>query len=348
MAVYPPESRSRRAQVGGITGMKKVTIIIPNYNGRELLKNCLRSLERQTFSDFKVLVVDNGSSDGSVSLTSGILDLEYIRLKENRGFCGAVNIGIAHTKTPYLILLNNDTEAEESFVEKLCEAIEASDRIFSCGARVMDYRNRSVIDSAGDYYTAFGWAVSRGKGKEYTVSSGSGKQKPRFSAARNVFSCCAAAAIYRTKAVKRLNGLDPHHFAYLEDVDLGYRAKIYGYENRYEPTAVVYHVGSATTGTRYNEKKVFLSARNTIYVLYKNMPVPQILLNLPFILAGMVIKTVFFAKKDFAFDYLKGIGTGIATCMQCPKVAYQRKNFRNYVRIQFELWFDIVRVLFQT
>ena len=109
-----------------------------------------------------------------------------------------------------------------------------------------------------------------------------------------MFSCCAGAAIYRMDILKKIGGLDEQHFAYLEDVDLGYRARIDGFENWYTPEAKVYHVGSATTGTRYNEKKVFLAARNTIFVIYKNMPLLQLIINFPFIFAGMIVKTLFF------------------------------------------------------
>lgn len=314
----------------------EVTIIIPNYNGKELLKNCIETLEHQTCSDFKLLVVDNGSLDGSVEVTSEVLDMEMIALEENTGFCGAVNIGIRNTKTPYFILLNNDTEADAAFVEELLRGIHQSNRIFSCGAQMIDYRRREIIDNAGDYYTALGWAVARGKGKPVA----------RFCGERDVFSCCGGAAIYRTDVIKEIGYFDERHFAYLEDVDMGYRARIYGYRNRYIPGAKVYHVGSATTGTRYNEKKVFLAARNSMYLIYKNMPLLQVILNLPFILPGILVKLLFFLKKGLAGDYLRGIGEGIRTGHECRKVRFQAGHLKNYVRIQFELWLNIFRVLF--
>ena len=164
------------------------------------------------------------------------------------------------TGTPYVILLNNDTETDKYFVEWLLRGIKKSDHIFSCGAQMIDYKNHEILDNAGDLYTAMGWAVARGKGrpcKDYETS-------------KRVFSCCAGAAIYRMDIMRKIGGLDEKHFAYLEDVDLGYRARIAGFENWYIPEAKVYHVGSATTGTRYNKKKVFLAARNTIFVIYKN------------------------------------------------------------------------------
>ena len=314
--------------------MMQITIIIPNYNGKELLENCIHTLEKQTFQDFKVLVVDNGSTDGSCEISSETLNLEYIRLSENQGFCGAVNIGIRHTRTPYLILLNNDTEAEEHFVEKLYEGIQRSQNIFSCEAQMIDFKDHTRMDNAGDYYTALGWAVARGRGKKVE----------NYQTPKRVFSCCAGAAIYRTGMFQEIGMLDEHHFAYLEDVDLGYRARIHGYENWYEPEAKIYHVGSATTGNRYNEKKVFLAARNTIFVLYKNMPMIQLILNLPLILTGIAIKSVFFAKKGFAGTYLKGIAQGITKCHSCPKVPFQWKHLGSYFRIQGELWLNIIRI----
>ena len=107
----------------------------------------------------------------------------------------------------------------------------------------------------------------------------------------------------------------------------------------------IYHVGSATTGTRYNKKKVFLAARNTIFVIYKNMPVLQLVLNVPFIFIGMLIKTLFFVRKGFGEDYCKGILEGIYDCKKCWKVKFRIKNLSNYFKIQLELWCNLVRII---
>lgn len=315
--------------------MARVTIIIPNYNGKQLLENCIRTLERQTCRDFHLLIVDNGSTDGSNAVTSETLDIEWIFLKKNTGFCGAVNVGIARTKTPYFLLLNNDTEAEEHFVAEMLAGIEKSEHIFSCSAQMLDYRNRELIDNAGDYYTVFGWALARGKGR----------RAARYGQEAEVFSACGGAAIYRTEAVGRIGTFDERHFAYLEDVDMGYRARIYGYRNRYLPAAKVYHVGSATTGARYNEKKVFLAARNSVYLAYKNMPPVQLFFNLPFLAAGVGIKALFFLRKGFAGEYLRGIRCGIAGAGRCERVRFRRCNLPHYVRIQLELWVNCVKAL---
>lgn len=139
--------------------MTEVTIIIPNYNGKKLLENCIKTLERQTCQEFKLLVIDNGSKDGSTDVTSESLDMEMVALPENTGFCGAVNLGFEMTTTPYAILLNNDTEAEPHFVEELLKGIRQSERIFSCGAQMLDFKQRELLDNAGDLYTLPGWRL---------------------------------------------------------------------------------------------------------------------------------------------------------------------------------------------
>ena len=314
--------------------MAEVTIIIPNYNGKALLENCIRTLERQTCQNFRLLVVDNGSTDGSASVRSETLDMEVIALNENTGFCGAVNLGIRRSDTPYVLLLNNDTETDERFVEEMLKGIKKSDRIFSCGAQMLDFRRRDVIDNAGDLYTLFGWAVARGKGKPAAD----------FSKEKDVFSCCGGAVIYRRELLAQTGLLDERHFAYLEDVDLGYRARLMGYRNRYIPAAKVYHVGSATTGTRYNEKKVYLAARNSMFVIYKNMPLLQLLFNLPFLLAGVLIKWLFFVKKGFGRAYLRGIGAGLAGCRSCRKVRFVSGRLWRYVTLEWEIFANIFRL----
>lgn len=147
-----------------------------------------------------------------------------------------------------------------------------------------------LLDDAGDGYCVFGWAYSRGKGRpaaEY--------EKPC-----RVFSACGGAAIYRKEIFEKIGYFDKLHFAYLEDLDIGYRANLYGYRNYYEPSAQVIHYGSASSGSRYNAFKTELAAANNLYVIGKNMPLLQLIWNLPFLLPGFFIKFLFFCKKRMA------------------------------------------------
>ena len=147
--------------------MQEVSVIIPNYNGIAYLDGVLASLERQTCRDFETILVDNGSADGSVAFVTGNYPwVHIVELPENFGFSRAVNEGIYASRTPYVLLLNNDTEVEPDFVEEMLRCIRRHENAFSCSARMIRFHQRDRIDDAGNYYCALGWAFARGKGKE--------------------------------------------------------------------------------------------------------------------------------------------------------------------------------------
>lgn len=312
----------------------EVSVVIPNFNGIAFLDSVLASLEGQTLSNFEVILVDNGSTDGSCSfVTANYPWVHLIELSENFGFCGAVNAGIRAAKAPYVLLLNNDTEVKEDFVEEMLAAVRRHKNAFSCGARMVQYHDRDRLDDVGNYYCALGWSFARGRGKDIHA----------YETEDKIFSACAGAAIYRKKIIEKIGYFDEEHFAYLEDTDIGYRARIYGYENWYAPKAIVYHVGSGTSGSRYNQFKTRYSSRNNIYLIYKNMPLLQIILNLPFLAAGFLIKFLFFAVKGMGKEYAAGIKNGFSISMKNKKVPFRIKHLPNYCKIQLELWINIIR-----
>ena len=312
----------------------EVSVVIPNFNGIAFLDSVLASLEGQTLNNFEVILVDNGSTDGSCSfVTANYPWVHLIELSENFGFCGAVNAGIRAAKAPYVLLLNNDTEVKEDFVEEMLAAIRRHKNAFSCGARMVQYHDRDKLDDVGNYYCALGWSFARGRGKDIHA----------YETEDRIFSACAGAAIYRKKILEKIGYFDEEHFAYLEDTDIGYRARIYGYENWYAPKAIVYHVGSGTSGSRYNQFKTRYSSRNNIYLIYKNMPLLQIILNLPFLVAGFLVKFLFFAVKGMGKEYTAGIKNGFSISMKNKKVPFRMKHLPNYCKIQLELWINIVR-----
>ena len=265
----------------------KVTIVIPNYNGKHFMEPCLSSLSKQTYKNFHILVVDNASSDGSIEyMEENYPDIELIKLQKNYGFSKAVNIGIQHSRTPYVILLNNDTTVDTRYVEEMVKAIEKSPKIFSVSSKMIQMYHPELIDSAGDLYTLLGWGVCRGCGRPVS----------NYTKYDEIFTACAGAAIYRRSVFDEIGYFDENHFAYLEDIDIGYRARIYGYYNMYCPTALVYHVGSGTSGSKYNSFKVKLAARNNLYRNYKNMPALQLILNFIPLAIGYFVKYLFFCK----------------------------------------------------
>ena len=312
----------------------KVSVIIPNYNGIAFLDSVLGSLEEQSEEDFEVILVDNGSTDGSCSFVSASYPwVHLVELPDNFGFCRAVNEGIRAAKAPYVLLLNNDTEVEYTFVEEMLAAIRRHKHAFSCAAKMVQYHDRDKLDDAGNYYCALGWSFARGKGKDVHT----------YEKEEQVFAVCGGAAIYRKKILDQIGLFDEEHFAYLEDTDIGYRARIYGYENWYAPKAVVYHVGSGTSGSRYNQFKTRYSSRNNVYLVYKNMPLLQLILNLQFLVVGFGTKLLFFTLKGMGREYLAGIKNGFSISRRGKKVPFRLRHLPNYVKIQVELWVNIVR-----
>ncbi len=283
--------------------MKKVTVVIPNYNGIKFIEECLKALENQDMEaeEYDIIVVDNGSEDGSCQLVEELFPgIRVIPLKTNTGFCHAVNVGIQATETPYVILLNNDTKVSPGFVRVLCQGIEARPAAFGISASMRMWDQPDLIDDAGDRYCVLGWAYARGKGQPAT----------KYDKRVEIFSACGGASIYRKSVFDEIGLFDESHFAYLEDLDIGYRARIHGYRSFYEPGAEVVHYGSASSGSRYNPWKTKLAAANSIYVIAKNMPLFQRIWNLPFFLVGFLVKFLFFCKKRMGILYAKGLWEG--------------------------------------
>lgn len=315
----------------------KISIVIPNYNGRKFLKECFNTLMLQTSHDFEIILVDNDSRDYSVEFTTKYYPfIKIIVLDKNYGFAKAVNEGIKQSVGEYVVLLNNDTQVHTQWLEELVYSIEQDEKIFSVSSKMLQYHDRNLIDDAGDEYTLLGW----------TLKVGDGGVENLYSKKREVFSSCAGAAIYRKKVFNKIGYFDESFFAYMEDVDISYRAKTHGYKNLYCPDAIVYHIGSATSGSKYNEFKVRLAARNNIYVPYKNMPLLQLIINFPFLLIGFFIKYLFFLKKGFGKVYLEGIQEGLRTLHKIETVKYENQNLSNYIKIEIELIKNTFKYLF--
>lgn len=311
--------------------MKKTTVVILNWNGMRYLKICLDSLRAQDTDDFEILIIDNASEDESVAfIRENYPEMPVEVMESNLGFSGGVNEGIKRCKTPYVLLLNNDVELDPAFVRCMTAAIEKSDRIFSVSSRMVNYRERDILDDAGDLYTILGWGFQRGVGQKVT--------DPRYLKPCKVFSACAGAAIYRRAVFDEIGMFDLMHFAYLEDIDVGYRAKIYGYESRYTPDAIVYHVGSASSGaTKYSDFKVKISARNGIFLAHKNMSPLQRVLNAFPLYVGRAVKRRFFVKNGFVESYDAGIKEGLERRKETRVVPYTLKHAGNYIAIEFQL-----------
>ena len=316
----------------------KVSVVTPNYNGEKFLKTFFDSLNNDSEYIGEVIIVDNGSSDNSkdyINTNTFKFPVVLIENSKNLGFAPAVNQGISKAKYEYIFSLNNDTEVKEGSIKHMLDLISSNDDIFSVQAKMLQYDNKELIDDVGDEYNLLAW----------TKKTGENHNTNEYVEVKEIFSSCAGAALYRKSLVEELGMFDDNFFAYMEDVDLALRSKINGYHNLLCPQAIVYHMGSATSGSRYNEFKVKLAARNNVWTVYKNIPIPLKIINFIFLFLGFFIKYLFFFKKGFGNIYLAGIKEGLSGRNKITKTKFKSENTINYLKIEYRLIINTIKFL---
>ncbi len=244
--------------------MTKISVIIANYNGIHFLKNCLDSLSKQSVSDFEVIVVDNGSTDGSGNwlTTCPYPFVKTVLLEQNLGFGIANNRGFEKASGSIIVILNNDTILPENFLEKLIEPLKQPD--IDMTAPLIVYRDHpQIIDKAGGHLF-YPDGLNRGRGCGEKLTS-------RYRQAGECFYPDGCAAAFRRELIEKFGFFDEDFFLYGEDTDLGLRYRRAGATCFYQPEALVYHVHSGTAG-KYSPEKAYFVERNRWYVMIKNLP----------------------------------------------------------------------------
>lgn len=250
-----------------------VSVVIPNWNGKKFLAGCLDSLSAQSYFPLEVIVVDNGSVDGSVDfLRSKYSWVKLACFERNTGFSVAVNRGIGESNGEFIALMNNDTVAHPHWIAEMVAAMRNHPEIGSCGCKMLAYDDPKLLDGAGDGYRRGGLP---GRIGHREIDCG------QFDAVRYILGACGGAALYRRSMLEDIGLFDEDYFAYLEDVDLGLRAQSAGYKCLYVPSSVIYHLGCGTTGSGYHPLVVRLSAQNNWNTIIKNIPGPLLWKFLP-------------------------------------------------------------------
>jgi len=298
-----------------------VSVVIPNWNTRRFLGPCLLSLREQTFRDFDIILVDSGSADDSLSFVAeNFPEVRTIALGENRGFAGAVNAGIEASDTELVVLLNNDTEQDPAWLATLVRAAEAHPKAGSFASKLVDFHDRHVLDGAGDALRKSGLPYRLGHGEH---------DFGQFEKPVPVFGACAAAALYRRELFDDVGLFDEDFFAYCEDGDLSFRAQLASYGCLYVPGAVVYHVGSASTGGKRSPTATRLGTRNSVCLLVKNLPSPLAPGILPTFVAGQISRLAVTTLTGVLPAHLKGLAEALQllpTMLRKRRVIQRRRR----------------------
>jgi len=262
--------------------MPLVSVIILNWNGKRFLEECLSSLRCQTFTDFEVILVDNGSNDGSVEFIKANFP-DFVRLIENKvnlGFSGGNNVGIRSAVGKYIVLLNNDTRADPGWLEELVKVAESHPGVGMCASKVYLDTQRRIIDTVGHLIYRDG--LNRGRGRlELDVG--------QYDIQEEVFFPSGCAALYKREMLDEIGLFDEDFFAYGDDTDIGIRGRLTGWKCLYVPTAIIYHKYSGSTSP-YSPFKAFHAERNRVWIAIKYFPLKMLLLSPYYTLIRFIVQ----------------------------------------------------------
>ena len=246
-----------------------VSVIVLNWNGERVVGRCLRSVQSQTYRPLEIIVVDNASTDGSVGLIrKEFPDVKLIRNDKNLGFGGGNNVGFQASGGRYVMILNNDAWLDARCIEELKRSIEQDKDYGASASMIFLEGEKGLLDAAGISIFPDGLSIGRGR-----LETGD-----RYQQEEEVFFSSGCASLFRREMLDDIGGFDEDFFAYADDTDLGWRARLAGWRCIYSPRAIVYHEHSASSGA-YSPLKAFLVERNRLWVALKNFPFSLILLG---------------------------------------------------------------------
>ena len=313
-----------------------VSVIVVNHNQRQLLRRCLRSLGAQSFTNFEILVVDNGSTDGSRDLANdpSLLRARWIWNPGNAGFCAAVNQGIEIARGSYIALLNNDAEARPDWLGALVESLERRPAAGMAASKILNGRDPAILDKAGHLIYPDGQNRGRGSGE---------RDRGQYDRVEEVAWPDGCAALYRRELFDHVGGFDEDFFAYGDDAELGLRARIGGWKCVYVPGAIVHHRLGSTLG-QYSEQRIFLIERNRVWLAAKLFPWRLLWLN-PFYFLLRLVLTAFSALAGRGDAGAAKRSIGISGLLKCiikaevaalaglPAMLRKRREIRSFRRL---------------
>jgi GT2 family glycosyltransferase len=323
-----------------------VTVIVVNWNGKPFLGDCLNSLRNQTFPDFEVIVVDNGSTDGSVEFMESEFPglARILRNAKNRGFSGGNNRGIKAAVGRYIALLNNDAQADRNWLQELMKAAQADARTGMLASKIYLQGRPRIIDNVG--HLIFRDGLNRGRGRLE-------EDHGQFNEKEEVLFPSGCAALYRREMLEEIGLFDEDFFAYGDDTDIGLKGRLAGWKCFYIPQAVVYHRYSQSSGS-YSPLKAFYVERNRVWIAVKYFPL-SLLLKSPFytlwrfLLQGYGALTGQGAAGKFSQEYSRWqllrilVKAYISAIRGLPRMWKKRREMKKLTRVdkvEILSWFN--------
>lgn len=275
-----------------MTKYPKVSIIIANYNGGQVLVDCINSVKNINYPNFEVVLVDDNSSDDSLNRAikiKGKLNLKTVRNKKNLGFVGANNEGVKYATEKYVLLLNNDTSVSKDLLLKLVSEMEKDPTIGAVQPKIRMMDDHSLLDNAGSFLTKSGFLIHWGYGK---------KDSKEFDKKRILFSAKGACLMTRKEIIDRVGLFDEDFVSYMEESDYCFRVWLAGYKVLYIPTTFIYHkVGFSYTKKMNTISVNYNSFKNRILMLYKNLETKNLILILTSHIFVLLLLSLYYLVK---------------------------------------------------
>lgn len=273
-----------------MNGKASASVIIPNWNGSKLLEDCLKSLRKQTFKDFEVILVDNGSIDNSLEyVKNNFPEVRIVILKKNFGFAKAINVGVKVSRAKYVVFLNNDTSVDKNWLKSLIACVDSHPEVISVNSKLLNFYDNKIIDGVGILINEVGQARSIGWQE---------KDKGQYDKEEYIFGATGGASLFRRKDFIKVGLFDEKYFMYSEEVDFSFRAQFLGYRSIFCPKAIVYHKHKATS------KKLpafieYWQFRNMTQTIIKDFPSGILFKNWRFLKIILVhFNTIFYQLKN--------------------------------------------------
>jgi GT2 family glycosyltransferase len=312
----------------------KVAVVILNFNGKHFLEKFLPGIITHS-APHQIVVADNGSSDDSVSfLKKNYTSVTIIENGGNFGYAKGYNLALHKLEADYYVLLNSDVEVTPGWIEPIIKLMEKDHSMGACQPKVMDYGNRNIFEyagAAGGFIDKYGYPFCRGR-----IFNSLEEDKGQFDDTCEVFWATGACLFVKSSAFKQVGGFDESYFAHMEEIDLCWRLKNFGYKIFIEPSSVIYHIGGGTLN-KLSKQKTFLNFRNNLTTLTKNHPAKNLFFK---IIYRMILDGV--AAFKFLFDgqpkhFFAVIRAHFAYYLWLPKILKQRKQLKNLPEFKFDM-----------